>query len=43
MREQSIHQCLIETQYTDTKEVYCPMCDMEHENSTWCQFPGWEG
>ena len=23
--------------FTIHNEVYCPMCDMKHDNNTWCQ------
>jgi len=25
------------------EQIFCPMCEDWHENSTWCQYPGWEG
>jgi hypothetical protein len=42
MLENSIVQIYTETQYADTKEIFCPMCEETHENNTWCQCPGWE-
>jgi len=42
MRESSIVRFIRETQYVDVEQVYCPMCEVLHENNTFCQIPGWE-
>ncbi len=26
----------------DKLNIFCPMCELEHENNTWCQFTGGE-
>lgn len=24
----------------ENMEIFCPMCEVTHENNTWCQYPG---
>ena len=43
MLENSIHYFYTETQIQDieSETMYCPMCEVMHDNSTWRQYPGW--
>lgn len=42
MLAQSIHHFYTEaqTQEIEFETIYCPMCELEHSNNTWCQCPG---
>lgn len=42
MLENSIVHFYTETQYIGLEQVFCPMCEIWHENNTLCQIPGWE-
>lgn len=37
MIEATIAQAFVPVQHSDT--VYCPMCEVWHENNGWCQAP----
>jgi hypothetical protein len=42
MNNVSLHHCVTNLQVsawtTDSQNiVFCPMCEVEHENNTWCQ------